>query len=72
MLAADPRTNVGTLSAIDLHDRGVSGRLVSVTLIGSTGTRTVSGEVFKAVFNARRSSTDPSLKSTLVDIAPIP
>lgn len=72
IMAADPRTNVGTLSAIDLHDRGVSGRLVSVTLIGSTGIRTVSGEVFRAVFNARRPSADPSLKSTLLDIAPIP
>ena len=29
------RTNVGTLTALDLRDRGVSGRLISVTLIGS-------------------------------------
>jgi SpoIID/LytB domain protein len=72
MFAADPRTNVGELIALDLRDRGVSGRLVSVTLIGSAGSRTVSGEVFRAVFNARRPTTDPSLKSTLLDIAPIP
>ncbi|HUF85282.1 MAG TPA: SpoIID/LytB domain-containing protein, partial [Acidimicrobiia bacterium] len=32
---ADSRTNVGTLVALDLTDRGVSGRLVSVTLIGA-------------------------------------
>jgi stage II sporulation protein D len=70
--AADPRTNVGDLLALDLRDRGVSGRLVSVTLIGTTGSRTVSGEIFRAVFNARRPSTDPSLKSTLLDLAPIP
>jgi SpoIID/LytB domain protein len=70
--AADPRTNVGDLAAIDLRDRGVSGRLVSVTLIGSAGSRTVSGEIFRAVFNATRPSTDPSLKSTLLDTAPIP
>jgi stage II sporulation protein D len=70
--AADPRTNVGDLLALDLRDRGVSGRLVSVTLIGSAGSRTVSGEIFRSVFNARRPSTDPSLKSTLLDVAPIP
>ncbi|MDO8483607.1 MAG: SpoIID/LytB domain-containing protein [Candidatus Limnocylindrales bacterium] len=69
--AADPRTNVGDLVAIDLRDRGVSGRLVSVALIGSAGSRTVSGEIFRAVFNARRPTTDPSLKSTLLDTAPI-
>lgn len=71
-LAADPRTNVGELIALDLRDRGVSGRLVSVTLVGTAGTRTVSGEVFRAVINARRPSMDPSLKSTLLDTAPIP
>jgi len=71
MFAADPRTNVGELMALDLQNRGVSGRLVSVTLIGSAGSRTVSGEVFRAVFNARRPTTDPSLKSTLLDVAPI-
>lgn len=70
--AANPRTNVGDLLAIDLHDRGVSGRLVSVTLIGTTGSRTVSGEVFRAVFNARRPPAEPSLKSTLLDTVPIP
>jgi SpoIID/LytB domain protein len=71
MFAADPRTNVGDLIALDLQNRGVSGRLVSVTLIGSLGTRTVSGEVFRAVFNAKRPAGDPSLKSTLLDVAPI-
>jgi stage II sporulation protein D len=70
--AADSRTNVGDLVALDLRDRGVSGRLVSVTLIGSAGSRTVSGEIFRSVFNAHKPSTDPSLKSTLLDTAPIP
>lgn len=70
--AADARTNVGDLIALDLHDRGVSGRLISVTLIGSAGTRHVSGEVFRAVFNKGRPSADPSLRSTLFDLAPIP
>ena len=70
--AGDPRTSVGTLLALDLRNRGVSGRLVSVTLIGSGGRKTVSGEVFRSVFNARRPSTDPSMRSTLVGTQPIP
>jgi stage II sporulation protein D len=71
-LAKDPRTNVGTLATIDLSRRGVSGRLISVTLGGSGGKKTVSGEVFRAVFNANRPTADPSLRSTLFDLAPIP
>jgi SpoIID/LytB domain protein len=71
-LAADPRTSVGTLIALDLRDRGVSGRLISVTLIGSAGTRKVSGEVFRSVFNAGRPAADPMLRSTLFATAPIP
>ncbi len=70
--AGDSRTNVGDLVALDLHDRGVSGRLISVTLVGTAGTRRVSGEVFRAVFNKARPSTDPTLRSTLFDFAPIP
>jgi stage II sporulation protein D len=72
IFAADPRTNVGTLVALDLHDRGVSGRLISVTLVGSAGTRTVSGTVFIAAFNAGRPAGDPMMRSTLFDLAPIP
>jgi stage II sporulation protein D len=71
-LAADSRTNVGDLVALDLHDRGVSGRLISVTLIGTAGTRRVSGEVFRSIFNKSRPTADPSLRSTLFDLAPIP
>jgi SpoIID/LytB domain protein len=70
--AADPRTDVGDLVALDLTDRGGSGRLVSVTLIGSEGTKTVSGEVFRTVLNAARPAADPMLRSTLFDTAPIP
>ena len=70
--ATDARTNVGTLIALDLRHRGVSGRLISVTLIGSAGAKKVSGEVFRSVFNARRPSADPMLRSTLLATAPIP
>jgi SpoIID/LytB domain protein len=72
ILARDPRTNVGTLTAIDLSRRGVSGRLISVTLTGSLGTKQVSGDVFRAAFNAGRPAADPPLRSTLFASAPIP
>jgi SpoIID/LytB domain protein len=69
---ADSRTNVGSLTALDLRDRGVSGRLISVTLYGSAGSRKVSGDVFRAVFNASKPSADRQLRSTLFELAPIP
>jgi SpoIID/LytB domain protein len=72
IFAKDPRTAVGTLSALDLGRRGVSGRLVSVTLVGTAGRKTVSGAVFVAVFNAGKPDADTSLRSTLLDVAPIP
>lgn len=72
IFAHDSRTDVGTLSALDLSNRGVSKRLIAVTLVGSNGSKTVSGEVFRSVFNAWRPSTDPQMRSTLFDLAPIP
>jgi SpoIID/LytB domain protein len=70
--AADSRTNVGTLVALDLRDRGVSGRLISVTLIGLDGTtKKVSGDIFRSVFNAQRPAADRMMRSTLFDLAPI-
>ncbi|MEX1172299.1 MAG: SpoIID/LytB domain-containing protein, partial [Chloroflexota bacterium] len=70
--ASDTRTNVGTLTALDLRARGVSGRLIKVTLIGSLGTKTVSAAVFRSVFNARRPAGDPMLRSTLFDTRLVP
>jgi stage II sporulation protein D len=73
IFAADSRTNVGQVVALDLTHRGVSGRLISVTLIGANGTKkTVSGAVFVSVFNANTPSTDPGMLDTLFDLAPIP
>ncbi|MGH2475214.1 MAG: SpoIID/LytB domain-containing protein, partial [Candidatus Limnocylindrales bacterium] len=69
---ADSRTNVGSLTALDLRVRGVSGRLIQVRLIGSLGSKTVSGDVFRSVFNARRPTGDPMLRSTLFDTKPVP
>lgn len=69
---ADTRTAVGTSVRLDLSRRGVSGRLISVTLTGSLGSKTVSGAVFRSVFNAGRPAGDPEMRSTLVDTRPIP
>jgi stage II sporulation protein D len=72
ILAKDPRTNVGSLTDLDLSRRGVSGRLISVTLTGDLGTKTVSGEVFKTAFNAGKPAAAPPLRGTLFDTVPIP
>ena len=37
-----------------------------------SGTKTVSGDVFRSVFNAGRPSADPMMRSTLFDTTPIP
>ena len=72
-LAGDSRTNVGSVVKLDLRNRGVSGRLISVTIIGSTGTKkTVSGDVFRSVINARRPAGDPLFRSNYFSIAPVP
>jgi stage II sporulation protein D (peptidoglycan lytic transglycosylase) len=70
--ANDSLTNVGTISRIDLSNRGVSGRLISITLTGSSATKTVSGPYFKYVFNVYSPVTDPAIWSTLFATAPIP
>jgi peptidoglycan hydrolase-like amidase len=69
--ASDSRTSVGTLTAIDLRRRGVSGRLIGITLIGTAGSKRVSGDVFRSVFNARKPAADPILRSNNFDVAPI-
>lgn len=72
ILGRDARTNSGTLQRLDLSRRGVSGRLISVTLIGSAGSKRVSGDIFRSVFNAGRPAGEPELRSTLFDPRPIP
>jgi stage II sporulation protein D len=69
---ADSRTNVGDLLKLDLTHRGVSGRLYRVVLVGSTGSKTVSGDVFVAVYNAHRPSGTKPLRSTLFGTAALP
>jgi len=70
VFGADARTSVGQLSALDLSNVGVSGRLIRVTLTGSLGTKTVSGAVFRSVFNAETPAADPYMWSTLVSTSP--
>jgi hypothetical protein len=72
ILATDERTNVGSLVGLDLSRRGVSGRLISITISGSLATATVSAGVFREIFNAARPPADPPLRGTLFDLQPIP
>jgi stage II sporulation protein D len=72
IFASDPRTNTGALTSLDLSDKGVSGRPIKVVLHGSLGSKTVSAEVFREVFNSGSPAADPYMWSTLIDTAPIP
>ena len=72
IFSQDSRTSVGTLTALDLRNRGASGRLISVTLYGTGGSLTISGDLFIDVFNSYRPSGDAGLWGTLLDVAPIP
>ncbi|MGH2464222.1 MAG: SpoIID/LytB domain-containing protein [Candidatus Limnocylindrales bacterium] len=68
----DSRTSVGTLWSLDLSATGISGRPIRIVLTGSGGTKTVSAETFREIFNADSPATDPYMWSTLISTAPIP
>ena len=72
MLAADARTNVGNLLDIQF-ERGVSGRVYLVTIVGSVRTVTVSGPLFKSIYNNQKLSGG-GLNSTMfyLESAPQP
>ncbi len=72
MLARDSRTKVGDVTRLDLRRRGVSGRLYQVVLYGSSGTKTVSADVFRYVYNAYRPSGTAMLRSNLFTTTPLP
>ncbi len=72
MFARDPRTDVGSLTKLDLRRRGVSGRLYQVVLYGSKGTKTVSADTFRSVYNATKPASAKTLRSNLFDTRPIP
>jgi stage II sporulation protein D len=71
ILAASPLTSVGTVTKLGLTHRGASGRLYQVVIYGTTGTKTVSGDVFCAVFNAHRPAGSASMLSNLFNAAPL-
>ncbi|MDQ3938029.1 MAG: SpoIID/LytB domain-containing protein, partial [Chloroflexota bacterium] len=62
IMSADSRTDVGLISSITF-DRGVSGRVYRATLVGSKGTKYVSGGIFKNVYN--KNPVAGTLRSTL-------
>jgi len=72
ILAADTRTAVGGVKRLDLTHRGASGRLYRVVIYGSTATKTVSGDVFRAVYNAHRPAGSAMMLSNLFAAAPLP
>ena len=59
------RASVGTLQTIKIVGRGVGGRVTAVQVIGSAGSKTVSGPAFKNIFNNSPGSGDDYLRSTL-------
>ena len=72
MFRKDARTDVGDLTKLDLRRRGPSGRLYAVVLIGTKGKKTVSADVFRSVYNARRPADTKALMSNLFDSRKIP
>lgn len=65
ILKQDSRTDVGRLQTVKITGRGVSGRVTSMRIVGSGGTKTVSGPRFKSIFNAYSPADEPGLRSTL-------
>jgi SpoIID/LytB domain protein len=72
MFAKDPRTAVGDLQRLDLRRRGVSGRLYQVVLYGSAGSKTVSADTFRSVYNTWKPASAAILRSNLFGTNPLP
>jgi stage II sporulation protein D len=70
ILAVDSRTNAGTLISIEFK-RGVSGRVYQAVIVGSAGTKTVSGAIFKNVYN-RNPAGGKELNSTAIYLEAVP
>jgi stage II sporulation protein D len=68
ILAADSRTNVGTLTSFEFK-RGVSGRVYQAVLTGSAATKSVSGAIFKSAYN--KAPVSGTLKSTAFWFEPL-
>ncbi|MGI8423392.1 MAG: SpoIID/LytB domain-containing protein [Chloroflexota bacterium] len=61
-------TEIGTLRSIDLSRRTASGRLLTATLVGSAGTKTVRSDTLTARFNRGKPEGLSQLFSTLFDL----
>jgi stage II sporulation protein D len=70
IMASDPETSDGTLISV-AFDRGVSGRVYRATLVGTGGTRTVSGNAFKRVYNNHKLSGG-NLRSNMYLLEQVP
>ena len=64
----DERSNVGELKTIKIENRGVSGRVIKVTLIGADGEKMLTGADFREIFNQYSPADDPALVSTLFGV----
>lgn len=69
IFSRNPQTDVGAIASIS-YSRGVSGRVYKVVLVGSAGTKTVSGGRFKNIYNANRLS-GKELQSTMFYLLPV-
>jgi stage II sporulation protein D len=67
ILGQGNKTNVGQLISFEFN-RGVSGRVHQAVLVGSAGTKSVSGAIFKNVFD--KYTSGPTLRSTLFYFTP--
>jgi len=68
VLRTDPATDVGPIRSIDLTSRTPSGRLIAVKITGTSGTKSVSPELFQAKFNRLRPPGVKALLSTNFDV----
>ena len=64
MLKVDPATDVGSLRSVDLSTRAPSGRLLSVRVAGTNGTKVIAPETLQARFNRLRPPGVKPLLST--------
>ena len=64
MLKADPGTDVGSLQSVDLSTRAPSGRLMSIKVTGTGGTKSIAPETLQARFNRLRPPGVKPLLST--------
>jgi SpoIID/LytB domain protein len=69
IMSKNSATDVGNITSLSF-ERGVSGRVYRVTMIGSKGTKVVSGGIFRNTYNSHRLSGD-SVNSTMYWLQPI-